>query len=159
MDPEAYAATAPPDPRLFDDPVEHWLEVQLANQADALLSPSWYVGVGDEEGLEENLSLGERFVEAARKAGYSGPAYTVLPIDHSWLTKNRQSLLRRVSATPSPVALVLAHAADPLRTRAAVDGLIEVLESCRAQRSSAQTTASSARWLRVLCSERSGPGR
>lgn len=95
-----------------------------------MLSPSRLVAPGDEEGLEENLSLGQRLVEATREAGHSGPAYALLPIDHSWLTSNRPTLVQHLSAAAIPVALVLAHASDPLRTRAAVEGLLEVLGAC-----------------------------
>jgi hypothetical protein len=130
IEPEVYADVAPPHPRLFGGPIEHWLDVQLSNRADAVLSPSRPVAVGDEKGLEETLSLGQAFIEASREAGHSGPAYAVLPIDHSWLTRNRPSLVQHLSAAATPVALVLAHASDPLRTRAAVEGLLEVLGAC-----------------------------
>lgn len=95
-----------------------WLDAQAAAGVATVLTDSGYIGQGDEAALESVLDQA-----AEADAG----VVAVLPLHITWLGKGLKKLLAEISAHSVPVALVLEHPKDPLASRGAVRGLIELL--------------------------------
>lgn len=96
-----------------------WFEMQLDAGADRLLTQgSWIpwdpIGGAMREGIEREV-----------KACAESPGSTVvLAIDNHWLTRGIRTLISELTTIENPIALVLAHAGDPLSASGAVDALL-----------------------------------
>jgi hypothetical protein len=95
-----------------------WVKFQLARGVRWALTDSGYVGQGDLSGLRRLLT---------GAAGMGGNVICLLPLHHSWLKARRAELAEEINSAGVPVALILEHSGDPLNSREAVRGLIEVL--------------------------------
>ncbi|MQA85214.1 MAG: hypothetical protein GEV03_11470 [Streptosporangiales bacterium] len=100
-----------------------WLADQRDLGVTAVLTDSGYIGACDEEALTSVLG-------GAASASAAGEAVTaVLPLHMRWLRGDLKKLIYEVLRHEVPVALVLEHPKDPLGTRVAVAGLIELLRT------------------------------
>ncbi len=106
----------------YADP-QRWFDDQTAAGADRLLTPgSWIPWSKDERA--EMLEA----VEREWKASLMAPGSTlVLAVDSRWLGRRLRELEAALKDVGEPVALVMAHRADPLSDTGVFDGLLGLL--------------------------------
>lgn len=105
---------------------QRWLRKQRQLGTAAVLTDSGYIGQGDLAALTAVLGQTARYID--REGTPAGGVWAVLPLHRRWLREDRSLLIAQIKAYGVPVALVLEHEADPLGTRVAVEGLVEVLD-------------------------------
>ena len=99
-------------------PAEQWVREQVAAGADRALLPGIFVPWDK----DNDTVLIQAIRDQARMAS-DWDATLLLAIDSRWLAKRNVLLADELRAADQPVALVLAHPADPLATGGAVLGL------------------------------------
>lgn len=114
------------DPKTKAIDPERWFDRQEAAGADRLLTAGTWVE-WDPTGDALKVAVA---TEALRTADRP-TATVVLAVDYRWLTKAPRDLVDALSELDRPVALVLAHATDPLGASGAVDGLRAVTSLVR----------------------------
>lgn len=97
-----------------------WLADQRDLDVAAVLTDSGYIGAGDEQALTSVLG---------QAAAAGGEVTAVLPLHMRWLRQDLKKLIFEIVHHEVPVALVLEHPKDPLGTRVAVSGLVELLRT------------------------------
>lgn len=95
-----------------------WIQLQRDADATELLLPGSFVAWNKDDDAEMALVIRQQ----GQAAGQLG-ASALFAIDSRWLSKGIDPLLASLQETECPVALILAHPADPLSTPAAVGGL------------------------------------
>lgn len=102
-----------------------WFDEQSAALPDRVLTKGSWVPwdpTGDE--LKRAIEV------EVRQLGIGGPGATiVLAVDHRWVAKAPRELADALSDVGEPVALVMAHASDPLGMANAIHGLIYLCRS------------------------------
>jgi hypothetical protein len=131
LDPACYFRNAADDAQLsllHPGPESRWVAVQCEQQVAMYLSRAPFVPAGDTAGLDAALESGRRFCDLARFQPHRAPAMIALPIHYQWLTtEHLGSLCAALTQVDASVALLPGGQSDPLASREAVRGLVELL--------------------------------
>lgn len=98
-----------------------WVQAQLSAGVRRAMTDSPYIAAGDLATLTRILRWASTYGEAIVAA---------LPIHQSWLTDPAllAALVREANTYGVAIALMVEHAKDPLGTRAAVQGIVDLIE-------------------------------
>jgi hypothetical protein len=131
LDPACYFRNAADDAQLsllHPEPESRWVAVQCEQQVAMYLSRAPFVPAGDMAGLDAALESGRRFCDLAGSQPHKAPAMIALPIHYQWLTTNHLgALCAALTQADTSVALLPGGQSDPLASRQAVRGLVELL--------------------------------
>lgn len=126
--------------RLFS--AEQTWALQQEGRVAAYTSPTSYIpspqGTDEaraesDRALAEAIEAGNAFRSHVLEAHSEAQVWTFVALDHRWLSRQGELLVRRLGDTDGPVGLMVWHRDDPFARPAAIEGMLQVIDTYGAQ--------------------------